>query len=402
MKLIQRDTYIQELIDWKEKDLIKVVTGVRRCGKSTLFSLYKDYLRGQGVEERQIVSVNLEDLDYESLLDYHELYRYMTDRLQPDSYTYIFIDEVQQCEEFEKAVDSLYIKEKVDVYITGSNAHLLSGELATLLSGRYVEIKMQPLSFREFLDSPHDTTESLMTSFTRFMRYGSFPYIPMLEQQDSIIRTYIEGIYTTILVKDIAKRKGITDISLLERIIKMLGSSIGSPISVKKISNTIISSGRKVSVNTIDTYLQALLDSYMFYKVSRYDIKGRGHLKTLGKYYIADTGLRNILLANTESDIGHQLENIVYLELRRRGCQVSVGKLGDKEVDFVAQKQGEVTYYQVSATVLDEQTLERELAPLKAINDHHPKLLLALDEIGSGSHHNGITQKNILQWLLSE
>ncbi len=342
---------------WREKHLIKVITGVRRCGKSTLFDLYIDYLTQQGVKNRQIVSINLEDIENEDLLDYHVLYRHIKDLLQSDIYTYVFIDEIQQCKGFEKAVDSLFIKDNVDLYITGSNAYMLSGELATLLSGRYVEIQMLPLSFREYLDFSHAGKDNLRTSFTQYLNYGSFPYVPMLRQQDSVIRTYIEGIYTTILIKDVAKRKAITDVALLERIIKFLGSSIGSPISTKKICDTINSSGRKTSVNTVDAYLRALLDSYIFYKVDRYDIKGRKFLKTLGTYYIVDIGLRNNLLANSESDIGHQLENIVYLELRRRGYRVSIGKLADKEVDFVATSQEGLTYYQVSASVLDETLL---------------------------------------------
>lgn len=400
--LIQRKEYIQKLIWWREKHLIKVVTGVRRCGKSTLFALYIDYLKQQGVKDRQIVSINLEDIEYEDLLDYHALYRHIKDLLQPDIYTYVFIDEIQQCKGFEKTVDSLFIKDNVDLYITGSNAYLLSGELTTLLSGRYVEIQMLPLSFSEYLDFTHAKKEQLMTSFTHYLNYGSFPYIPMLRQNNSVIRTYIEGIYTTILIKDVAKRKAITDIALLERIIKFLGSSIGSPISTKKICDTIISSGRKISVNTVDAYLQALLDSYIFYKVDRYDIKGKNFLKTFGKYYIVDMGLRNNLLANSETDIGHQLENIVYLELRRRGYQVSIGKLADKEIDFVAASQEGLTYYQVSASILDENTRKRELAPLQAIQDNYPKVLLSLDEIGAERNYKGIQQKNLLQWLVAK
>lgn len=399
--LLPRMEYLQQLISWREKDLIKVITGVRRCGKSTLFALYIDYLKQQGVKDWQIVLINLEDIEHESLLDYRALYQHIKRQLRSDAYCYIFIDEIQQCKGFEKAVDSLFIKDKVDVYITGSNAYMLSGELATLLSGRYVEIQMLPLSFKEYLDFTQAGMDNLMSSFNRYLNYGSFPYVPMLHQQDSVIRTYIEGIYTTVLVKDVAQRKGITDVVLLERIIKILGSSIGSPISAKKICDIIISSGRKISVNTVDSYLQALVDSYIFYKVDRYDIKGRNFLKTLGKYYIVDLGLRNNLLANSESDIGHQLENIVYLELRRRGYQVSIGKLADKEVDFAAASQEGITYYQVSASVLDENTRMRELAPLKAIRDNHPKLLLTLDEIGAGGNHEGIRQKNVLEWLLN-
>lgn len=400
--LIQRKEYLQELIAWREKHVIKVITGVRRCGKSTLFALYIEYLKQQGVADRQIVSINLENIEHEDLLDCHTLYRYIENLLQINAYTYIFIDEIQQCKGFEKAVDSLFIKNNVDVYITGSNAHMLSGELATLLSGRYVEIQMLPLSFCEYLDFTDAGKDKLTTSFTEYLNYGSFPYVPMLQQDESVIRTYIDGIYNTILIKDVAQRKAITDIALLERIIKFLGSSIGSPISTKKICDTINSSGRKTSINTVDAYLQALVDSYIFYRVDRYDIKGRNFLKTLGKYYIVDMGLRNNLLSNSESDIGHQLENILYLELRRRGCKVSIGKLADKEVDFVATTQKGVTYYQVSASVLDENTLKRELAPLQAIHDNHPKILLSLDEIGSGTNHEGILQKNLLEWLIAK
>lgn len=399
--LIPRKEYVQQLIAWREKHLIKVITGVRRCGKSTLFTLYIDHLKQQGVQDKQIVSINLESIEHEQLLDYHALYRHIDARLQSDVCTYVFIDEIQQCKGFEKAVDSLFIKGNVDLYITGSNAYMLSGELATLLSGRYVEIKMLPLSFKEYIDFTHAGKDNLALSFNRYMKHGSFPYVPMLKEQDSVIRTYIEGIYSTILIKDVAQRKAITDVALLERIVKVLGSSIGSPVSVKKICDTIISSGRKISINTVDEYLQALLDSYIVYKVDRYDIKGRNFLKTLGKYYFVDMGLRNHLLANSESDIGHQIENIVYLELIRRGYHVSIGKLADREVDFVATSQDGITYYQVSASVLDDNTLRRELAPLQAIRDNHPKVLLTLDEIGAGLNHAGIQQRNLLQWLVA-
>ncbi len=398
--LMPRDEYLKQLIAWHGKHVIKVITGVRRCGKSTLFSLYIRYLKELGVQDRQIISINLEHIEYEHLLDYHALYRHIKELLQLDVQTYVFIDEIQQCKGFEKAVDSLFIKENIDLYITGSNAYLLSGELATFLSGRYVEIRILPLSFREYLEFTHAGKDNPALPFNRYLKHGFFPYIPMLEQQDPIIRTYIEGIYTTILLKDVAQRKAITDVALLERIIKFLGSSIGSPISAKKICDTIISSGRKISVNTVDAYMQALLDSYIFYKVDRYDIKGRSFLKTLGKYYIVDMGLRNHLLMNSGSDIGHQIENIEYLELLRRGYQVSIGKLEDKEVDFVAASQEGLLYVQVSASVLDQATLKRELAPLQAIRDHHPKVLLTLDEIGAGSNHDGIQQKNLLQWLV--
>lgn len=399
--MIQRKEYLDELIQWREKQLIKVVTGVRRCGKSTLFLLYMDYLKKTGVSDEQIVCVNLENVDNEYLLDYKVLHEHVKTRLCKEKYTYVFIDEVQQCKDFEKAIGSLFIKKNVDVYITGSNAYMLSGELATLLSGRYVEIKMLPLSFSEYLNFEKTDNRNMEAAFSDYMTFGSFPYVPALRKEEAVVETYLDGIYNTILVKDVATREGITDISVLESIIKFLCSSIGSPVSAKKINDTINSSGRKISVNTVDKYLRALVDSFIFYKADRYDIKGKQFLKTLGKYYIVDTGLRNILVAGSASDLGHLLENIVYLELIRRGYKVSIGKLAEKEVDFVASGLDGVAYYQVSASVLDENTLKREIEPLEKIPDHYPKILLTLDEIGAGSNYGGIRQLNVLDWLLS-
>lgn len=395
--MIQRKEYLEKMISYREKQFIKVVTGVRRCGKSTLFLLYQDYLKQNGVEEEQIISINLEDLEYEDLLDYKALYQYIKARLCQERYTYIFIDEVQNCDKFEKAVDSLFLQENVDIYVTGSNAYMLSGELATLLSGRYVTIDMLPLSFREYcMANPGESNRQL---FQDYLKYGSFPYVAVMEKNEDVIKSYIEGIYNTILIKDVAKREEITDIALLENIIKTVASSIGSPVSIKKISDTINSSGRKISVNTVERYMRALTDSYIFYKADRYDIKGKQYLKTLSKYYMVDTGIRNLLLAESASDLGHLLENIVYLELLRRGYRVNVGKLAEKEVDFVADTHDGLIYYQVSASVLEESTLKRELEPLKKIPDHYPKLLLTLDEIGAGADYEGIRQKNVLDWL---
>ncbi len=399
--MINRKEYLDRLIVWREKQLIKVVTGVRRCGKSTLFALYAEYLKSTGVADEQIISVNLEAVEYESLLNYRALYNYVKERLCKDRTTYVFLDEVQNCAEFERAVDGLFIKPNVDVYVTGSNAYMLSGELATLLSGRYVTIDMLPLSFREYCDARQTAGINPKERFNNYLRFGSFPYLSMIEPVETIISPYLDGIYNTILLKDVAKREGITDISLLESIVKCVTSSIGSPISTKKISDTIGSSGRSISVNTVDNYLRALCDSYIFYKVDRYDIRGRQYLKTLGKYYIVDTGLRNLLQSGSSSDLGHMIENIVYLELLRRGYKVNIGKLAEKEVDFVARDAEGITYFQVAATVLDESTLQRELEPLKKIPDHHPKILLTLDEIGAGSNFDGIRQYNLLDWLLS-
>ena len=398
--IVQRKEYLDTLKKWREKQIIKVVTGVRRCGKSTLFSLYINYLIDTGVSKNQIIYVNLEEIEHENLLDYKALYDYIKERLVKGKCTYIFIDEVQQCKFFEKAVDSLYIKENVDLYITGSNAVMLSGELATLLSGRYIEISMLPLSFTEYLDFSKE--KDIRTAFNDYLRYGSFPNVAGLEKKDTTIRTYLEGIYNTILIKDVATREGITDISVLESIIKFLSSNIGSPVSAKKVSDTINSSGRKISVNTVDSYIRALNQSYVFYKADRYDIKGKQYLKTLGKYYIVDTGLRNMLLAGTASDLGHLLENVVYLELMRRGYKIHIGKLIDKEIDFVVSGVKGVEYYQVSASVLDKNTMTRELSPLMKISDNHPKYLLTLDDIIPNANYNGILHTNLIEWLLNK
>lgn len=398
--MIERKEYLSELISLREKQIIKVVTGVRRCGKSTLFKLYQDYLLSTGVLSEQIISINLEDLDFEELLDYKKLYAYIKERLCKDKYTYIFLDEIQNCKDFEKAVDSLFIKENTDVYITGSNAYMLSGELATLLSGRYVTIDMLPLSFKEYVIANNENNKSEREHFADYLRFGSFPYLAAISKDEPITESYIDGIYNTILVKDVAKRERITDISLLESIVKVMASNIGSPVSTKKISDTINSAGRKTSVNSIDSYIKALCDAYIFYKVDRFDIKGRQHLKTLGKYYIVDTGIRNLLLSSGASDIGHLIENVAYFELVRRGYKVNIGKLSEKEIDFVAKNSNGLEYYQVSASVLDETTLRRELSPLESIQDHFPKILLTLDEVPKSANFNGIRHLNFIDWLL--
>ena len=400
--MIERKEYLIELISLREKQIIKVVTGVRRCGKSTLFKLYQDYLLSTGVLPEQIISINLEDLDFEELLDYKKLYAYIKERLCKDKYTYIFLDEIQNCKDFEKTVDSLFIKENTDVYITGSNAYMLSGELATLLSGRYVTIDMLPLSFKEYVIANNESNKSTREHFADYLRFGSFPYLAAISKDEPITESYIDGIYNTILIKDVAKREGITDISLLESIVKVMASSIGSPVSTKKISDTINSAGRKTSVNSIDSYMKALCDAYIFYKVDRFDIKGRQHLKTLGKYYIVDTGIRNFLLSSGASDIGHLIENVAYFELVRRGYKVNIGKLSEKEVDFVAKNSNGIEYYQISASVLDETTLRRELSPLESIQDHFPKILLTLDEVPKSANFNGIRHLNLIDWLLDE
>lgn len=399
--MINRTEYLDQLIRWREHQLIKVITGVRRCGKSTLFSLYINYLKKTGIPDEQIIAINLEDIDNEHLTNYKILYDYIKVRLCKDKYTYVFIDEVQKCPQFEKTIDSLFIKENVDVHITGSNAYMLSGELATLLSGRYIEIRMLPLSFSEYI-SFLGTSDNIRAKFNEYLINGSFPYVAKLQNDISIIKSYIDGIYNTILIKDIARREGINDISVLESIVKILSGNIGSPISSKKISDTINSSGRKISVNTVERYLRALTDSFIFYKADRYDIKGRQVLKTLNKYYIVDTGLRDILVSGSSSDLGNLLENIVFLELIRRGYRVNIGKFLEKEVDFVASNADGIIYFQISASVLEETTLKRELEPLQKIPDNHPKLLLTLDEYMQNANYDGIRKLNVLDWLLNK
>lgn len=401
-KLVKRHDYLEWLKSWREKQLIKVVAGVRRCGKSTLFKLYIDWLLETGVSPKQIISINLEELEYENLLNYRDLYDYIKARLYKDGYTYVFIDEVQNCKNYEKAVDSLFVKDNVDVYITGSNAYMLSGELATLLSGRYVQISMLPLSFAEYVEFKDIDEKDLSSAFQTYLRFGAFPATAMLNEQEDLIHSYLDGIYNSILIKDVAVRLGITDVSILSSITKFLFSNVGSPVSVKKIADTINSAGRSISVNTVDKYLQALCDSYLFYKVERYDIRSEQNLKTQGKYYAVDSGIREMLLSNSTHDLGHLLENTVYLELLRRGEKVNIGKMAEKEIDFVSKDTNGTTYYQVSASVLDKNTLSRELDPLKKIPDHHPKVLLTLDEIPRTANYNGIRQLHIVDWLLEK
>lgn len=387
-----------KLISWKDKQLIKVVTGVRRCGKSTIMEIFQDYLRTHGVAENQIVSVNLEDFDFYELRDPKKLYDYIKARLLPDKMTYIFLDEVQHCQEFPRVVDSLYIKKNVDLYITGSNAHMLSSEIATLISGRYVEISMLPLSFREYVESTRDTKD-LPGKYRRYLETSSFPYALELADQPNELRAYLEGIYNTIVVKDISLRNRIPDAMMLESITRFVFDSIGSPLSTKKIADTMTSAGRKIDVKTVEKYLKALMDSFVIYQAKRYNIKGKQYLKTLEKYYVVDIGMRTMLLGSRAMDVGHVLENVIYLELLRRGYEVYVGKVDDLEVDFVAMDQKRTIYYQVAASVRDENTLRRELTPLQKIPDHYQKVILTLDE-DPEADYDGIRRINALDWLV--
>ncbi len=398
MKLIERKEYLEQLTRWRDKQVIKVITGVRRCGKSTLMKLYRDFLLSQGVEAQQMIAINFEDYDFEELQDPKKLYSYIKERLVPGQMTYIFFDEIQNVADFPRVVDSLYIKDNVDIYLTGSNAYMLSSDLATMLSGRYVEIKMLPLSFKEFVDASGDTSD-LPRKYRNYIETSSFPYALALAGHRGMLKEYLEGIYNTIVVKDVTQRNKFTDTMMLESVLRFAYDNIGNMVSTKKIADTMTSDGRKTDSKTVEKYLTALMECYVLYQCKRYDIKGKQFLKTLDKYYAVDMGMRQMLLGSKAMDAGHILENVVYLELLRRGYDVYIGKVGELEVDFVALDEKGMTYYQVSATTRDEQTLARELASLRSIKDHYEKILLTLDE-DPVMDYDGIRKMNALDWLL--
>lgn len=396
--VIERKEYLEKLIAWKDKKIIKIVTGVRRCGKSMLLKIYQNYLKEHGVEDRQIIDINFEDLDFEELTDYKKMYAYLKERLVEGKMTYIFLDEIQNVQDFPKVLDSLYIKDNIDIYVTGSNAYMLSSEIATMISGRYIQIEMLPLSFREYVESTGSMNDRGI-KYAEYLQNSSFPYTLELKNQPEQIREYLEGIYNTIVVKDIVSRKKITDTMMLKSVLRFVFDNIGSPLSSKKIADTMTSEGRKIDVRMVERYLEAFSESYIIYQAKRYNIKGKQYLKTLEKYYIVDIGMRYMLLGNRQADAGHVLENIVYLELLRRGYEVYVGKIDTLEVDFVAQKSNEMIYYQVALSVHDEKTLQRELRPLQAIRDHYPKIILTMDEEPE-EQYDGIRRINARDWLL--
>ena len=398
--MIERTEYLEELKRWKDKDLIKVITGIRRCGKSTLFQLFIDYLKSTGISNEQIISINLEDADY-NFEDYKQLYDYIKEKIDSKNQYYVFLDEVQNVPMFQKAVDSLYIKKNVDVYITGSNAYLLSGELATLLSGRYIEIKMLPLSFKEYVSAFDDNNYQQL--FLNYMKNGGMPgNISIIKSNSNDLDKYLDGIFSTIVYKDIMARNNINDKMLLESVLKFIFDSIGSPISTKKISDTLTSKGISTSNHTVEKYITAFIESFLIYKAERFDVKGKNLLARDYKYYVVDQGLRSYLLGKkADSDMGHILENIVYLELLRRGYRVYVGKVDDLEVDFVAESRDGLKYFQVALTVRDEIVLQRELRSLQKTGDHYPKYLLTLD-MDLESDYDGITKINVVDWLLQD
>ena len=407
-RVVERKEYLEQLIAWKDEQVIKVVTGIRRCGKSTLLQQFQSWLREQGVADDQIIAINFEELEYEALQDYRKLYVYLKERLCADRTTYIFLDEIQKVPEFEKVVDSLYVKPNTDLYLTGSNACLLSGDLATLLTGRYVEIKMLPLSFREFLAV---TALDAEQGLAEYMRDGGLPYVAAMERTPEKVETYLEGIYNTVIVKDIEDRqfrkagdpaqRKLTDVLLLKTIARYLASIVGSPVSIRRITDFLTSNGRKISPHTVSDYVTALTESFIFYPAERFDIVGKQLLKANRKMYIVDLGLRNHILPRRRYDFGFSLENIVYFELLRRGYRVMIGRVGDTEVDFVAEKQGAYTYFQVTADMTAQETFEREMKPLAKIRDNYEKIVLTADRFTVGNY-DGIQVKNLSDWLLGK
>lgn len=398
--MVVRKEFMKLLWNWKDKKVIKVVTGVRRCGKSTLLNQFKSEVEKLG--ECNTISINFDDLENEFLCDYHVLYQHLVEKIADGLMNYIFLDEIQLVPQFEKVVNSLFLKENVDIYITGSNAYMLSGEIATLLSGRYVEIRMLPFSFAEYAQFKRDFLKKEVaadeTLYNEYVSLGGFPYVASISNDKNLVRDYIRGIYSTIVLKDIIQRKKLSDSDVLEKVCKFTLSNVGNLVSSKKVSDTLTSGGRKTSPATVENCYNALTESYLFYKATRYDIKGKEFLKSLEKYYAVDMGLRFFMLGIRTGDDGFILENVVYLELLRRGYEVYVGKYNDFEIDFVAKKDGLTEYYQIALSVREQNTLERELRPFRLIKDNYPKFLITLDN-SNNIDHNGIMQIYAVKWL---
>ena len=398
--MIIREKYLKKMIDAKDTDFIKVITGVRRSGKSTLLLMFRDYLLANGVKEENIVHINFESAKYDDIKDYKDLYKYIEDKVK-DEKIYLLLDEIQSVSSWEKAINSFKVDFNMDIYITGSNAYLLSSELSTLLSGRYIEIKMYPLSFKEFLVFNNYDENNLEEKFNEYLKYGGLPAITLIKGNDELILSYLNDIYNTIVKKDIIDRNNIKDVALLENIIKYLFNNVGSPISSNKISDYLNSNKvvQKSNHQTIDNYLNMLEKSYIIYKADRTDVKSKSLLKTLGKYYVSDSGIRNIIIGFRNIKEGHLLENIVYLELLRRGYRVNIGKIGDYEVDFVAENPHTIRYYQVAQSISDEDVRAREIRSLENIPDNYEKIILSMDR-SINNDYNGIKVRNIISWLL--
>lgn len=395
--MILRPHYTNWPNRWRNKNVIKVLTGMRRCGKSTVLQLFGEQLLSEGVDRSNIIIINFENMDEDYPLDAKSLYDYVVSRLST-GINYIFLNEVQCVSDFDRVVDGLYVRPDIDLYVTGSNAFFLSGEPATLLTGRYVEIQVMPLSFAEYHSA--DPQQNVDAAFNRYLTFGGLPYSLQIEQARDIA-DYLGGVFNTVIVKDIAARNPRMDMRAFSETTAFLADNIGNITSQKKIARGLTASGHKISPTTVAAYINELKSSYLVYEVGRYNIKGREHLSTLEKYYLGDLGLRFWLLGGSQQDIGHRIENAVYLELLRRADSVSVGLMQSSEIDFVTRDHEGLKYYQVAMSVLDPATLERELAPLRTVNDDYPKTLLTLDRIGVGDR-NGIRQENIIDWMLGD
>jgi len=399
--LKKRDVYLNQLITLRDKSLIKVIIGVRRCGKSFLLDLYEEYLLSTGVKAENIIRVNFESLEFDHIKDYKDLNEYVTARITDAKKVYVLLDEVQMVTEWERAVNSFRLNKKLDLYVTGSNGHLLSSELSSLLSGRYIELHMLPLSFKEYLDfNDYNEKDDLQEHFNLYLENGGLPGITELREHKTAIRPYLSGIYNTIIMNDVVKRGEVRDPALLENVVRFMAGNIGNPVSSKKIADYLTGSGRKTASETIDNYLHLLENAFVLYRAARFDLKGKQQLKTHGKYYIVDTGIRGELVGKRGQDYGATLENIIYFELRRRGFDVKVGSLAGLEVDFVATKPDVTIYYQVTATMLAEETRERELKPLRTIKDNYEKVVLSMDRTPF-TDYDGIKNINLLDFLLS-
>ena len=394
-KLHNRKRYFDELLAHKDKELIKIITGIRRCGKSSLLELFKEHLKKQNVK---FIHINFESLEFEHLSDYKELYKYIKSKIKSGKY-YLLFDEIQVVKDWQKAIESFRLDFECDIYITGSNSHLLSGEFSTYLTGRFVEIKLLPLSFAEFLEFHELGNEfSLEDKFQKYLVFGGMPILAQYKMDEINSFQALEGIISSILQKDILARCDASYI-LLEKITKFLASNIGSLTSPNNISSVLTSDKNSISRNSVDKYIKLLTSSFVFYEANRYDIKGKALLKTGQKYYIADTGFLGVFFGRRDSDFGHILENIVFLELLRRGYSVQIGKIGELEIDFVASNPKEKIYIQVSQSIMDEKTLNRELRALQSIPDNYEKIIISMDKNYALSIE-GIKIKNAIEWLL--
>lgn len=398
--MINRDIYMKKLYAYKNTNFIKVITGIRRCGKSSLLKLFMEELKK---ENSNVIYINFESFEFDNIVNYKDMYNSIKKHIKNNEKNYILLDEVQRVESWEKCVNSLMVDFDTDIYITGSNAYLLSSELSTYLSGRYIEIKMLPLSFKEFLDfSKFTKNATVEEKFNEYIKYGGMPGIITLKNDSNLYENAMKGIYNTVFMKDVVEKNKLLDAILLEKVLKFIMSNIGSLISSKKIADFLTSQGTKVTHNTIINYLSMLENAYIIYKAPRYDIKGKELLKTLEKYYIVDIGIRNTMLGFRNSDYGHIIENVVYFELIRRGYDVNIGKTDSQEVDFIASNSNEKRYYQVALTILDENVKNRELSSLRNINDNFEKTVITMDKVYNTTFEDGIKVKNLIEFLLDE